>query len=406
MGSQSLYNEYITKNMSASKLENELQRLAEKYNKHQSTFLFIMATDMDSGASFKGGDVSLNMQDFHVVHELLRHVESKNIDIYLETPGGSGEAAEEIVTFLHENFENVNFVVAGEAKSAGTLMTLSADEIYMTQSGSLGPVDAQVRIGRSTVSAFDYVEWVERIRREVVKGKRLNAVDATMIAQITPGEFEGVFHAQEFAKDCLKQWLPKYKFKHWSKTETSQIEVSEEMKKERAETIAQKLIDRESWRSHARSLKIKDLENIGLRIKNLDQEDPPLCETVYRIRTVLRLLFAQSSHYKAFVTKDERLFKDAMKQSIQAPLSLPKINPPQKKVEIKDARLIEIGCPKCGIQHKMLVKFAKLPKKVNQDLNVIDFPKNNKLICNCGYKLDLLPHRNQIEKDFGKKIID
>jgi ClpP class serine protease len=69
------------------------------------------------------------------------------IDFYTETPGGSGEAAEEIAKFLRKKFEGVNFVIAGEAKSAGTILVLSGDNIYMTDTGSLGPIDAQVKIG-------------------------------------------------------------------------------------------------------------------------------------------------------------------------------------------------------------------------------------------------------------------
>lgn len=40
-------------------------------------------------------------------------------------------------------------------------MVLSGDNIYMTETGSLGPIDAQVKIGRSVVSAHDYKAWVD-----------------------------------------------------------------------------------------------------------------------------------------------------------------------------------------------------------------------------------------------------
>ena len=63
--------------------------------------------------------------------------------MYIETPGGSGETAEEVVKFLRNNFDTVSFVVSGEAKSAGTIIVLSGDEILMTETGSLGPIDAQ-----------------------------------------------------------------------------------------------------------------------------------------------------------------------------------------------------------------------------------------------------------------------
>ena len=105
---------------------------------------------------------------------MLNGADSSKLDFYIETPGGSAEAAEEIVECLRDKFEKVSFIVTGEAKSAGTIMVLSGDEIIMTQTGSLGPIDAQVKIGRSIVSAFDYIEWTDNKREEAVKTGRLN----------------------------------------------------------------------------------------------------------------------------------------------------------------------------------------------------------------------------------------
>ena len=34
----------------------------------------------------------------------------------------------------------------------------------MTETGSLGPIDAQVKIGRSIVSAHDYKAWIDEKR--------------------------------------------------------------------------------------------------------------------------------------------------------------------------------------------------------------------------------------------------
>jgi ClpP class serine protease len=170
--------------MAAIDLQNELKRLISEYNHLKNTYLLIYAVDFEKGAQIPGLNISLIMNDYHVIHELLRDVQKSNIDFYLETPGGSGEAAEEIVNFLHKKFETVNFIIVGESKSAGTLMTMSADEIYIADSGSLGPIDAQVRVGRSMISAFDYVNWIEEKRRNVLSGMTLDAIDAAMIAQI------------------------------------------------------------------------------------------------------------------------------------------------------------------------------------------------------------------------------
>lgn len=153
-----LMSEYIDRKMSAKGMEEELLRLIGKYNKVRDTYLFVYV-----GAFGKSiPDIPLSIDDYYIIFDMLKEVKSDNLDFYIETPGGSGEAVEEIVRFIRAKFSNIAFVVSGAAKSAGTIMVLSGDEILMTDSGSLGPIDAQVKIGRSTISASDYLEWHNR----------------------------------------------------------------------------------------------------------------------------------------------------------------------------------------------------------------------------------------------------
>jgi len=395
---ESLFSQYINKRLSVYDFQNELKRLIRLYNEAKNTYLLLYAVDFEKASRIQGLNISISMGDYQIIHEMLRQLNLPKIDFYLETPGGSGEAAEEIVKFLHNKFETVDFLIAGEAKSAGTLMAMSADEIYMTDSGSLGPIDAQVRIGRSIVSAFDYVNWIDDRRREVEKGLPLNAVDATMLAQISPGEYMSVFHAQEFARDKLKEWLPKYKFKHWKETETRKIPVDESFKEQRAEEIADKMINHATWRTHGKSLKIADLEEIGLRINRIE-ENNSLCDIVYRIKTVIKVLFGSSTLYKIFFTADDHITQSAYSQNPTAD------NRQQIQTPIAESTVI---CPRCGKQHPIYVKFGKIPNELEKQMKTRGkvFPIDNKLQCDCGITIDLTGLRNQLENQLGRKIID
>lgn len=377
-------------------LESELLTLIARYNQIRDKYLFIYVAAIGKPIPMLG----LDQSDYYIFHDMLAKNKGvvNDIDIYLETPGGSGEAAEEIVKFLHDNFRPVSFIVSGEAKSAGTLMVLSGDEILMTETGSLGPIDAQIHIGRSTISAYDYIEWVDEKRKEAESQGRLNPFDAVMVAQITPGELGSVLHSLKFAEDLVTQWLVKYKFKNWTQTETQKIPVTEDMKADTAKKISDQLINHSKWRSHGRSIKMNDLEEIGLKIKHV-QDNPKLADIVYRIQAVCRMIFESSLTYKIFATQDEKIFKQAAMATM--PMQIP-----QKAA----ANVVQIQqqCPKCNKVHSLYGKFEENPI-VDQELKkkgFIPFPKDAKLKCDCGFEIDLLGIKNQIEIQAGKKIID
>lgn len=392
-----LMQEYIHK--SSNEIEDELKKLIKEYNEKTGEYLFIFV----SSTTKQVPDNSLNMEDYQTIYFILKDIEKKNLSVYIETLGGSGEASEEIARFLHSKFENVNFIVSGEAKSAGTILVLSGNEIYMTNSGSLGPIDAQIQIqvGRSFVSAYDYMEWVDNTREDAGgdNPKPLNPFDALMVAQINPGELKLVYNVLEFAKDRVKEWLPKYKFKNWTLTEHNQTVVDDTYREQRAEEIAEALTNHGKWRSHGRSLKIDDLEEIGLKINRVD-DDPELANIIYRIQVICRVLFTTTNSYKIYATEDEKLFRNVITANA------PPVDLPNNKQEMEVAEF-EIVCGKCQEKHKLYAKFVDNPQ-IDEDFKkkgVEPYPKDNKLVCSCGFEIDLSGMRNDLEHQVGKKFV-
>ncbi|MCX5919570.1 MAG: peptidase [Deltaproteobacteria bacterium] len=398
----SLMLEYIEKQRKGGGpgLEAELLDLIGKYNKERGRYLFVYAAALGKRIP----EIPLDQSDYYMFHDLLAGKQGvRDVDVYIETPGGSGEAAEEIVKLLHNKFESVSFLTSGEAKSAGTIMILSGDDILMTETGSLGPIDAQIQVGRSVQSAYDYTEWVDSKRDEAAKTGKLNPFDATMVAQITPGELGGAFNSLKYAEDLVVEWLVKYKFKKWTHTETRKIPVTEEMKTKRAEEICGELINHSKWRSHGRSIKIRDLDNIGLKVKRIE-DNPNLADIVFRIQTVIRLLFESTTIFKVFATAEEKLFKQAAPRqaSFQIPI-------PQKMLGGADVVEIQQECPKCK---KVYHLYAKLSPNliIDQEMKkkgLLPIPKDAKINCDsCGFEIDLQGLKNQIEIDVRKKVID
>jgi hypothetical protein len=397
----SILNEYLTKCRGTLDFKAELTKLISQYNKLTSRNLFVYAADFNKGR--RGVDVSLMQDDFYTIQDILRESDKKQIDVYLETPGGSGEAAEEIARFLRNKFEKVNFIIAGEAKSAGTILALSGDNIYMCETGSLGPIDAQIKIGRCVVSAHDYKTWVDEKRDEATINGKLNPFDAIMVAQISPGEIYGVINSLEFAKDLVKGWLEKYKFKNWTQTQSTHKIVTPEMKKRRAEEVANKLCDHMNWRTHGRSLKIDDLKDV-LLIESIDK-DIQLADIVYRIKTIIRLIFDSSTDYKLYFWEDSQLTRTTVITNAKMPIST---TAPNKNTSVEQA-IININCPKCGKKHEIYGYFdvdSNNIKRLNLPINK-NIKKDDILICDnlgCGFNIDLKPIRNQIESQSKKAV--
>jgi hypothetical protein len=400
----SIISEYASKRMGPHDLRQELKKLITAYNKHTGRVLFVYAADTNK-SRVQGVNISLVQDDFYTIQDILREATFKDIDVYLETPGGSGEAAEEIARFLRGKFDTVDFVIAAESKSAGTILALSGDRIHMTSTGSLGPIDAQVRIGRSVVSAHDYIEWIEQKRTEAEKAGKLNPFDAVMVAQISPGELSGVVNSLEFAKDLVKDWLEKHKFKNWEKTETRKLEVTPEMRKRRAEEVAGILCDHTTWRTHGRSLKISDLKE-NLQIESIDA-DKALADIVYRIRTIVRMLFDSSTIYKLYFMAD---FEMAKTYAPGPATGLPITPPPTRKgSKTVDAVEFNVKCPKCNKIHKVLgvmdipgSEAAKHGVPLNPRVT-----RDEVLMCDspdCNFAIDLKPVKSQLELQSKRRI--
>jgi len=71
-------------------------------------------------------------------------LESAEIDIWVESPGGTASVSYKLLLELRSRFSSIRAVVPDYAKSAATLLSIGADEIFMAPAAELGPLDVQV----------------------------------------------------------------------------------------------------------------------------------------------------------------------------------------------------------------------------------------------------------------------
>ena len=387
-------NEYISKKFTAINYEDELLRLISEYNKNLGTYLLVFYTYLEK--PIPPSVVMLSQDDYYTIYDLICNKKLKSLHVFLESPGGKAETAKDLADLFHSCSEYLNFVICGEAKSAATILALSGNDISMTNTGSLGPIDAQVTIAGRTVSAFNYKQQIKELKEEALEKKQLNLVDLAYLSRIIPGELLQVLNSSDYAKELVKEWLPKYKFKNWEKTNTKGKKVTEEYKKARALEIANFLESKDNWKLHATSIKANDLRQL-LIINDIDK-DKKISEIVYRIHAVCRMYCSLTSTFKIYATEDGKIFKQA------GSLTKGQILPNSREL---NAVKIDIECPKCNKKYKFYGKFKNDPliDKKMKDENAIPFPTNNKFVCNCGFEFNLIGPRSEIEKKTGKKFI-
>ena len=80
---------------------------------------------------------------------------SKGLTLILHTPGGIPVAAESIVKYLREKFNNIEVIIPTYAMSAGTMIALGADNIIMGKHSFLGPIDPQFMLSGNKSFIFD-----------------------------------------------------------------------------------------------------------------------------------------------------------------------------------------------------------------------------------------------------------
>jgi hypothetical protein len=208
-----------------------------------------------------------------VEHRIRSGPKRKQLAMILQTPGGYIETAERIANILRKHYSRVAFMVPDMAMSAGTVLVMSGDEIWMNYFSTLGPIDPQVqRNDGRRVPALGYLEKY----KELVEKSRLNqltpAEGAYFVQNFDPAELYSYEQAKNLSIELLKTWLVKYKFKNWKRTKTRGIVVTPEMRRKRAEEIGEKLSQTKKWCSHGRGIPMEVLRrDLKLEIADINK---------------------------------------------------------------------------------------------------------------------------------------
>lgn len=191
----------------------------------------------------------------------------------LTTSGGYIEVVHRIVDTLRHHYLEVDFVIPNYAYSAGTVLAMSGDAIYMDYYSRLGPIDPQVEgSGGKQVPALGYLTQYERLKKKASENKLSPAEVELLIEGFDQAALYQYEQARELSITLLREWLVKFKFKNWNKTSSRGKAVTAAMKTSRAKKIAKELNKTDKWHTHGRGISMDVLrEDLNLLIDDFGQ---------------------------------------------------------------------------------------------------------------------------------------
>ncbi len=220
----------------------------------------------------RGGGIDQN--DVLAFGDLLHDKADSDLDLLLQSPGGSIDVAEKIIYMCRNSTKSFRVTIAESAKSAATLIALAADEIVMGYTSELGPIDPQIVVTTASGQTIDrpaqsFLDGLKAIQDEVDgAGGKLSPVYFPLLQQLDPALIDFCKKAILRSRRFAEKWL-KYS------------QCRDDPKK--AKKIAKQLVDPKRYLLHGTVIDHKEAsEELKLRVNYLSPDDL-LWQAIWRL---------------------------------------------------------------------------------------------------------------------------
>ncbi len=208
------------------------------------------------------------------IKDIVERIPNKKEVLYviLTTGGGVLLPVQRMVKVFRYYYKEVNFIVPNYAFSAGTILCMSGDKIYMNYFSCLGPIDPQVENkDNKLVPALGYLDKINELL-DKAKNNTLTQAEFLILKDFDLAELKQYEQAKDLAISLLKKWLTQYKFKDWNQHSDGSI-VTQQEKEARAVEIAELLSDNKKWNSHGFPIDIDTLTTeLKLKIEDFSKD--------------------------------------------------------------------------------------------------------------------------------------
>lgn len=219
-------------------------------------------------------DIAVETGDVHGLMETCYEVKEGELDLIIHSPGGSADAAEQMIEYLRTQFGYIRAIVPMQAKSAATMMALGCDEILLGEHSELGPIDPQIFVptpeGMRLSPAHAILRDFARAKEECKNDVGNLPAWTPILRSYSGGLIEFCNQQVKLSIDVVERWLAQHMLKH------ADMGIPEENRKQKAHEIAtwfgsESAYDR--FRSHGRPIRFPELKAQGLRVRRLEEDD-------------------------------------------------------------------------------------------------------------------------------------
>jgi hypothetical protein len=198
-------------------------------------------------------------------------LKNDQLDIIIHSPGGSMEAADQIVQYLRSKYNHIRAIIPQNAMSAATMLSCACDCIIMGKHSAIGPIDPQVTFptanGAFTAPAQAILDEFERAKAEITQNQGAAALWINKFQSYPHGFLNLCQSTLQLSKEKVEDWL-----KTWMlKNDTD--------KDKKAQSIAAWLSNANEHKTHGRPINFQKARDAGLVVKLLE-EDQNLQELV------------------------------------------------------------------------------------------------------------------------------
>jgi hypothetical protein len=266
-------------------VSEEVLRAAIEWERRENSSLFLMVCT-------RGDTVAFSRDFVDTVYKAKEQFDNlTKLDVLVDHYGGNLEAAYQLIAFLRSHCTTLRVFIPDYAKSAATLLALGADELWMSGSAEIGPLDAQIRDPHDPdkfISALDEFRSVDYLRthsfeilnefaKMLKRTTSLSTKDrlqlgieyttrlmSPMYQNVDPLHFGGSHRSVEMGTEYGRRVMSRYSYRDWPLWEINE------------------LLRRLTWDypSHSFVIDFAEAEELGLRVQLLDGELDGLAHTI------------------------------------------------------------------------------------------------------------------------------